>query len=232
MGRTAANDIAASRSLIVALFAAALSLAGTLAQGQALAVKAGTYGVGLELEYGLNSHFGARLQLDGGSISHSINKTSVDYNGHIRFENALALADWHPSAGSWRMSAGLVYNNNRIDLTGVPSSGTFTINHNAYPAASVGSLRGTLDFNKVAPYLGTGWGISPRGAGFFGSLDLGVLWQPQHLSLTATCGAAIQGTPACNQLQTDTATEQTKLQDQTHVFRWWPVLQVGIGWRF
>jgi hypothetical protein len=223
---------AAYRSLIVALFAAALSLEGTSARGQALAVKAGTYGAGLEFEYGLSSHLGARLQLDGGSISHRVNKTSVDYGGRFRFENALALADWHLFASSWRMSAGLAYNNNRIDLNGVPSSGTFTINGNTYPAASIGSLRGTLAFRKVAPYLGTGWGISPSGAGFFGSLDLGVLWQPQHVSLTATCGAPIQGTLACNRLQADTAAEQVRLEDRTHVFRWWPLVQLGIGWRF
>jgi len=223
---------AAFLSPIAVVFAAVLSLAGTSAWGQALAVKAGTYGAGVEFEYGLGTHFGARLQVDGGSISHRLNKTSVEYHGHVRFENALALADWHPFGDSWRMSAGLVYNNNRVDLTGAPSNGTFTINGNTYPAASVHSLSGTLDFRKVAPYLGTGWGISPRGAGFFGTLDLGVLWQPQHTSLTATCGASIQGTPACNQLQSDTAAEQANLQDQTHVFRWWPVLQLGIGWRF
>jgi hypothetical protein len=223
---------AASPSPLAVLFAGALLLAETSAWGQALAVKAGTYGAGLELEYGLGAHFGARLQLDGASISHRLNKTSVEYHGHIRFQNALALADWHPFADSWRMSAGLVYNNNRIDLTGAASNGTFRINGTTYPAASVRSLSGTLDFRKVAPYLGTGWGISPRGAGFFGSIDLGVLWQPQNVSLIATCGASIQGTAACNQLQSDTAAEQANLQDRTTVFRWWPLLQVGIGWRF
>lgn len=222
----------AARSVIVALVAAALSVAVTCARGQAVAAKGGTYGVGVEFEYGLGSHFGARLQLDGGTFSHSINKTSVDYNGHFRFENALALADWHPFADSWRMSAGIAYNDNRIELTGTPTSGTFKINGNTYPAASVGSLHGRLDFNRATPYLGTGWGISPRGRGFFGSLDLGVSWQPQHVSLNGVCGAPIQGTAACNQLQIDVAAEQAKLQDQAHVFRWWPVLEFGFGWRF
>ena len=215
-----------------ALVAAALSMATTCAWGQAVAVKGGTYGVGVELEYGLGSRFGARLQLDGGTISHSLNKTSVDYDGHFRFKNALALADWHPFAGSWRMSAGFVYNDNRIDLTAKPTNGSFTINGNTYPAASVGSLHGTLDFNKVSPYLGTGWGISPSGKGFFGSVDLGVIWQPQNVSLTGVCGAPILSTPACNQLQIDVAAEQASLQEQTDAFRWWPLLQLGFGWRF
>ena len=207
-------------------------MATTCARGQAVAVKGGTYGLGVEFEYGLSSRFGARLQLDGGTITHSLNKTSVDYDGRFRFENALALADWHPFASSWRMSAGLVYNDNRIDLTAKPTNGSFTINGNTYPVASVGSIRGTLDFNRAAPYLGTGWGISPRGRGFFGSLDLGVIWQPQHVSLTGVCGAPTQGTAACSQLQTDVSAEQAKLQDQTRALRWWPLLQLGFGWRF
>jgi outer membrane receptor protein involved in Fe transport len=222
----------AARPLIEVLAATWLSLAAASAFGQAIAVKAGTDGAGLELEYGISAHFGARLQIDGASISRHLNKTSVDYDARLKFSNVQALIDWHPLAGAWRLSTGLVYNNNKVDLTATPSGGTFTINGNTYPAASVGSLQGTLDFTKVNPYFGTGWGISPRGHGLFGSIDLGVQWQPNHVSLSATCGAAIQGTPACSQLATDVVAEQAKLQQQTHFLRAWPVIQLGIGWRF
>ena len=138
-----------------ALVAALLSLTTASAFGQALAVKAGTDGAGVELEYGFGSVFGARLQVNGGTFSHHLTKTSVYYDGHLRFRNAMALADWHPGGGSWRVSAGLVYNDNKVDLNALPTGGTFTINGNTYPAASVGSYKGTLSFDKVAPYLGS-----------------------------------------------------------------------------
>jgi len=214
------------------LAASLLSLAAASACGQSVAVKAGTEGFGLEFELGLSDHFGARLQLDGGSISRHINRTDVDYDARLRLSNALALADWHPLAGSWRISAGLAYNNDHFDLTGLASGGSFKINGNSYPAASVGSLQGSLDFTRLDPYVGTGWGISPRGHGLFGSIDMGLQYQPSHVSLRVACGLPIQGTPACGQLASDVAAEQARLQNQTHSLRYWPVLELGIGWRF
>jgi len=213
---------------------AAVALAGVAgaASAQAVAIKAGTEGAGLEFQYGIGDHFGARLLIDGGTISHHLNKTDVDYDARLRFSNLLALIDWHPYAGSWRFSAGMVFNNNKLDLNGTPSGGTYTLNGTQYPASSVGSLRGTLEFTKLNPYLGTGWGISPRGRGFFGSLDLGIQLQPNHVSLSATCGAAIAATPTCVQLGSDVAAEQARLQDETRSLRYWPVIELGIGWRF
>ena len=221
-----------TRWLVHVTLLAALGASGGAALAQAVALKGGTDGVGVELEYGISPHFGARLQLDGGSISRHLNKTTVDYDARYRFTNAQALIDWHPLAGAWRLSTGLIYNGNKLDLNATPSGGTYTLNGTAYPAAEVGALQGTLDYTKVNPYLGTGWGISPGGHGFFGSIDLGVQWQPQHVSLQVTCGASIVATPACTQLAADALAEQARLQDQTHVLRLWPVLQLGIGWRF
>jgi len=221
----------AARPALRALIACLSSLAAASSFAQAVAVKAGTDGAGLEFQYGVSEHFGARLQVDGGSISHNIKKTDVQYDARLRFANALALADWHPLAGAWRLSAGLVYNDNKFRLNAVPTGGTFTINGNTYPATDVASLQGTLGYSKVGPYLGTGWGISPRGAGLFGSVDLGVQWQPNHVSLNAACGAPIQGTAACSLLQSDVAAEQARLQDQTRILHLWPVIQLGIGWR-
>jgi len=219
-------------AVVRALTGILLALGAIPAMAQAVALKAGTDGAGVEFEVGISPQLGVRLQLDGGSISHHLNKTNVDYDARYRFSNAQALVDWHPFAGAWRVSAGLVYNGNKFDLNALPSAGTFTINGNAYPSASVGALQGTLDYSKVNPYFGTGWGISPKGHGLFGSVDLGVQLQPQHVSLNVTCGAPILGTPACSQLAADVAAEQARLQDQTHVLRVWPVIQLGIGWRF
>jgi hypothetical protein len=222
----------AARCAIHGLIGACLALGCGVAFGQGIALKAGTDGAGLELQYAIGDHFGARLQIDGGTIEHTLNETNVDYHAHLRFANVLALADWHPLGGVWRVSGGYVYNQNKFDLTGQPSSGTFTINGNTYTADQVGSLRGTLSFSHTAPYFGTGWGTSPHGHGLYGSVDLGVQFQPNHVSLTAVCGSAIAGTATCNQLGTDAAAERARLQDKTNSLRYWPLAQVGIGWRF
>jgi hypothetical protein len=222
----------ATRFTTGAFVAALFSVAVGAVSAQAVAPKVGTDGAGLEFEYGIARYFGARLEINGGTLSHHVNRTNIDYEGHLHFSNVQALGDWHPFAGAWRVSTGLVYNDNKIDLNAAPSTGTLTINGNSYPAGQVGSLQGTLSFPKISPYLGIGWGISPRGKGLFGSIDLGVQYQANHVSLTGTCGPAIQGTATCTQLQSDVAAEQLRLQDETRAFRFWPVTQIGIGWRF
>ncbi len=218
--------------IVKALAGAALSLAAATSFAQAIAAKVGSDGAGGELEVGIADRFGARVQIYGGVLSHTINKTNIVYDGKLKFSNTQAMFDWHPFAGSWRLSAGLVYDDNKVDLTARPSSGTFTINGHTYPAASVGSLQGSMTFSHISPYIGMGWGISPRGRGFFGTIDLGFRYAPNHVLLTATCGSAIQGTPACSQLAADAAAEQSRLEDETHYVRLWPVGQFGIGWRF
>jgi outer membrane receptor protein involved in Fe transport len=218
--------------IVKALAGAALSLAAASSFAQAIAAKVGSDGAGGELEFGIARRFGVRFQAYGGVLSHTINKTQIVYDGKLKFSNEQVMFDWHPLAGSWRLSAGLVYDDNKVDLTARPSSGTFTLNGHSYPAASVGSLQGSMTFSHVSPYLGLGWGISPRGRGFFGTIDLGFRYAPNHVLLTASCGAAIQGTPVCSQLAADAAAEQSHLEDETHYVRLWPVGQFGIGWRF
>jgi hypothetical protein len=222
----------AIRLIVHALAGATLSLAAASAFAQAIAAKIGSDGAGGELTVGIASRFGARLQVYGGVLSHTINKTNIVYDGKLKFSNTQAMADFHPLGGSWRLSVGLVYDDNKVELNARPSSGTYTINGHTYPASSVGSLQGSMTFSHASPYIGTGWGISPRGRGFFGTVDLGFRYAPNHVSLVASCGPPIQGTPACTQLTADAAAEQSRLEDQTHYVRLWPVGQFGIGWRF
>lgn len=53
-------------------------------------------------------------------------------------------------------------------MTGTPTNGTYTLNGNTYSAASVGSVGGPVAVgNKVAPYLGIGYGnVSGAGVNF------------------------------------------------------------------
>lgn len=64
---------------------------------------------------------------------------------------------------------------NRAD--GVNES-TTTIGNTVYTSAQVGALNGKLDFDKVAPYVGIGWG-NPFGKSsrWSISLDLGTMLQ-------------------------------------------------------
>lgn len=197
--------------------------------------KIGTLGLGAELDIALTDSLGARIGLNSYSYQYYANSSTVNYDFHLKLQTVSALADWYPFAdNSFRTSIGAMYNNNKVSLNGQPIGGTYTINGNTYSSADVGSLQGEMSFNKVAPYIGIGWGKpSPTGRGWGMTTDFGVLFQgTPKTSLAATCGSAIAGTTNCTQLQSDTAAENTKLQSALSNFKWWPVASIGISYQW
>jgi len=197
--------------------------------------KISTLGLGAELDIALTGSLGARIGLNSYSYQYNANSSTVNYDFHLKLQTVSALADWYPfDDSSFRTSIGVMYNNNKVNLDGQPTGGTYTINGNTYSSTDVGSLQGTMAFNKVAPYIGIGWGKpAPYNRGWGMTTDFGVLFQGSpKTSLVATCGSAIAGTASCTQLQSDAAAENTKLQNDLGNFKFWPVASIGISYQW
>jgi len=210
-----------------AIFASPASFADT-----SLGLDVGTLGGGIELAHAFGERLGFRVSANGLNYNRTQTHESVDYDSKLQLESGRLLLDWFPFANNFRLSAGPMYNGNKLTLEGKPSaSGTFTFNGNTYSASDVASVNGKVDFRKVAPYAGLGYG-RPIGKGWSFAGDLGVLFQgTARTSLSATCGAA---TPAgtCAQLQNDVAAEQNKLDDDMHKYRFYPVVSIGLAYVF
>jgi hypothetical protein len=137
-------------------------LLGTLALGAAstshaagVGLRAGTTGIGGDVAFSLMPTLSARLGYSGLSYSHSVDVTDVNYDGKLRLSNLNALLDFSPLPGPFRVTGGFIFNDNKVDVTGKSSNGTYTLNGTVYPAAAVGSLTGTVNAgNRAAPYLG------------------------------------------------------------------------------
>jgi hypothetical protein len=214
------------------LLAATALAGGGFAHAQSVAVRVGTTGAGLEVGSAIGSHLGLRVNLLGGSISHDLTESGIRYDGKFKLSNGSVLLDLHPFAGSFRISGGLAYNNNRIDATATPETGVIVINGVPYPADQVGRLYADLSWDKASPYVGIGWGSSPGGGrGLFLTTDLGVFYQTPAVSLTGVCGPALPA-PLCQQLQADVRAEEAQLRDAVAEAKWYPVLSIGIGYRF
>lgn len=195
--------------------------------------KIGTLGYGAELNFGSSDSFSARIGLNAFNYKYNANSSSVNYDFKLQLQTVSALADWYPFEGGLRTSVGLLYNNNKATLNAVPGAGGYTINGVTYTSAAVSSLQGTMSFNKVAPYLGIGWGNPvAKGKGWGMTSDFGVLLQGSpKTNLIATCGASLTPTQ-CNTLQTNVAAENAKLQNDLSNFKFWPVISVGISYQW
>ena len=211
--------------------AAAIALVPA-AQAQSLTARAGSNGLGGEIGVGLGSMFGVRANLLGGSLSRDEIRSSIRYEGTLKLSNGSLLMDVHPFAGSFRLSAGAVINSNRLDANGRADGGTIDINGVSYPADAVGTLQAGVRWDRTNPYLGLGWGAAPQvSPGFFFSADVGAFYTRPTATLTGACGPALP-VAACTQLQSDIRAEETSFRDEINKYKLYPVLTIGVGYRF
>ncbi|HKX39086.1 MAG TPA: hypothetical protein VJN20_10550, partial [Burkholderiales bacterium] len=178
-------------------------------------LRAGTTGLGVDFGWGLAPTLGARLGLSGLKFDSDFETDDFDYDARAKIANVNALLDWS-LFGPFRITGGLVYNKNKVDLTGQPRAGSF-------PVGS--SLTGTVKPEReFSPYLGIGWGnVWTKGVNFY--VDLGVVFQgsPQ-VDLALSCPPS----PQCTAAQAQVAAEEQRVQDEIDRFKYYPVLNIGI----
>lgn len=135
-----------------------------------IAARASTLGTGAELSYRLSRGIGVRVA--GNLLEFSRNATidNIDYHITPHFENGTAIADLYPVGGSFHLSGGLLLNRNEGRMVARLNQ-NLTIGNRTYTPQEVGSLTGTVSFQRSAPYVGFGFGGRGRVAFLF---DLGV----------------------------------------------------------
>ncbi len=215
---------------------AAMLAAGSSAHAAvALAIRGGTLGVGAEFAIGMTEQLNLRVGYSAFDYSTEIEDTDVTYDGDLELRNPSALLDWHAFGGGFRLSVGAVGASTKAVGTGVPTGGTYEINGRVYPASAVGNLDTKIEAsNSVAPYIGFGWGNPVDAAGRWTFLlDIGAVYYGSEpdVVVNVTCGPAL-GTAQCTQLRNDVNAERDELVDEVDTFSWYPVLNLGVAFRF
>ena len=207
----------ARAGMAVALIAAAGS-----AQAWGLGARIGTTGIGGDFGFDVAPTLGGRIGYSAGSISRDVETDDVNYKAKAKLSNLNLLLDWSP-LGPFRISAGFIANDNKIDADGQGNPGT---------ALAGSTVNGTIKPGQsFAPYLGIGYGnVWTAGLNFY--FDLGIMFQGSpKVSLQATCNP---GTPPaqCAAAQNEVAAEQQRLQDKVDKYKYYPVANIGltIGW--
>jgi hypothetical protein len=225
---------AAITAALLVVSAPALAQSRSPAPGQALDLTIGTLGLGAGLEFPASERWGFRVGVSGWNFNTHYNESGVEYKARLKLLNVPMLADWRPTGGRFRITAGIVPNDDKFRLDAQASgTGTFTFNDRTYNARDVGSATGTIRYNRVAPYIGAGFarplGRSERWG--FG-MDFGVMYLGRpKTNLTVTCSSAMSASN-CAQLQRDVQAEADELSRDSDDYRWYPVIQAHFGWKF
>ena len=211
-------------SLLLLLSCYSLSLN---AQNYAVSLKGSTIGLHLEAY----RSFGSSINVHLGSSIFSYDyapapnaKDDYSLNAKLKLNSVTALADWMPfESSSFHLSAGLSYNNNQPQVTAIPQISK-VIGGDVYNKDNLGNMDVTLSFNKIDPYIGIGFGNSTGGQSGLGFMfDLGVYYQGKP-------GVKL----AANGLLSPSASPEQEaiVQNNLSWFQWYPVLSIGLSYKF
>lgn len=187
-------------------------------------VKAGTLGIGVEGTFALAGGLNLRAGINNYTYGYSDSASDIDYDIDLELESYALLLDWHPFSGTFKLTAGLLSNKNRVAMRATPN-GTVTIGGTPYPAATVGNLRGEIDFKKTAPYAGLGWGnAAGKTSGFGFSAELGVLFQGAPDVTLRSSNSTVS--------QDDLDAEARDIENDLDNFKAYPVISFGFSYQF
>ncbi len=199
-----------------------------------IGVNVGTLGAGIEYSTSINEMFALRTGVNGLNYSDSLNESGIKYDADLELKTASLILDYHPFSNGFRLSGGAMYNGNQLKVTGKPDgSGDIEINDVIYDSTKVGQLDGKVDFNTFAPYAGIGYSTSKtKSSGFSFNTEIGAMFQGSaNAKLTANCGSALT-VAECTTLKSDLAAEEKQLNDELSSFDIYPVITVGMGYKF
>ncbi|MEI6760831.1 MAG: hypothetical protein WCO22_10335 [Betaproteobacteria bacterium] len=204
--------------VLLALTVGVLPLAAQAGDSGAVYGQVGTNGLGLGYSTSVGEDWAARAQINALKTSFSGNVgdfgANAKLNVDVNLQSIQFLADWYPSASGFRLSGGVVVNNNKVTLTGTGKV-----------AGKDATVNGELKMNDgLSPYLGLGYATRPKDAKGLGfNVDLGVLFQNPKASLSAN-GAGVTQADINAQLKT--------MQDAADNLKLFPILGLGVSYAF
>ena len=208
-----------------------------------LAVSVSTLGAGIQAATAVTQHSNVRFGFNYFSYSAGFHKDGVSYDGKLKLQSAELLYDQY-IGGGFHVSPGVMfYDGNQGTATAsVPSGQPFTLGGVTYYSDSANPVSGTgsIAARKAAPEILMGFGnLLPRSARHFtANFEFGVIFQGSpsaklnlNGSACATPGQACLSTSNAT-IQNNIQSEQTKINSDLSVFKYYPVVRLSFGYKF
>lgn len=160
----------------------------------------------ISLSFGVNKYSGSKKQTE----------SDIKYDADIDFKSLSIIANYQPFNDGFRIRGGVYNNLNEIKLHATGNN--LNIGGTNYNT----TVNTTIDFDKVAPYLGIGYGIKPSSDNNIAfDFDLGIIKTGIGVDFNAT-GVA----------QADIDKETKELTDALDKLDVYPVISIGLSIAF
>lgn len=191
-------------------------------------LEVGTTGPGVSASWRFADHFGVRGGFNYFRYEHDDEIEGVDYDATLRLMSEPLTFNYYPwRRGSFYISAGILFNQNRLTGTGT-GQGTIELDGMMFPASTVGTLNLEVGYQPVNPYLSIGGNLYFDKARHWSlGAELGVFYQGNSdVDLTRTGGVA---NPA---IDAAVANEQREVEDYADKAKFWPVAKISLNFSF
>lgn len=175
----------------------------------------------------------------------TFHKDNASYKGSLNLRSFQADFDYYLFGGFHISPGGLLYNGNKVDATAsIPDGQSFTLGGTQYTADGDITGKGALPLNRAAPTVKIGFGnLLPRNRRHLTfNFDIGTVFQQAPKVGIALVGLACPGSisPCASPVnvandptvQTNITSEEAKINKDLKVFKYYPIISFGIGWKF
>lgn len=218
----------------VAASAIALPVAAQTAPAErfAVGVQGGTTGLGVEGQFAASNQLTLRASFDSFQYDTDFSSDDIDYEGELDLNQGGVFVDYHPGGGAFFVSGGAYVGDRRATVRAA-SGASATINGTVYTGAQIGTLEGEADFGDVAPFVGLGFNNTFTGASRLGFKALvgAAFGEDPSVSLRRVGGIALPAAVQA-QLEADLRAEEESLRSDIEDYSIYPVVQVGLAYRF
>jgi hypothetical protein len=210
----------------------------------AVGAKMSTLGIGIEGTTRLWKAGNARVSGNFFDYSRNFGHDGVDYAAKLSLRSFQIIYDQYLFKGLHVSPGLLAYNGNKLDGGASVNAGqSFSLGGTQYFSSQTNPITGTaaMTFKKTVPMvlLGVGNPLPRSGRRFGFNIDAGLIFQSSPMTSLALAGTAcsISRSAGCVNAGTDPAVqanvinEQNKINNDTKVFKYYPVISAGVSWR-
>jgi hypothetical protein len=222
------QEALAMKKLLLAFAAGAVALSAPLAHAREVYGQVGTEGVGIGYSEPLGTHDNVRAEFNGFAFSKSFDAGGLHYDGTAHLYHGGLYLDFFPAPNtvSFRFTAGALIGGDNVDATANSPSGTYKINGVNYSTLGQ-SIHAKARFPTVRPYIGIGFGHTPVATkGFSAFFDAGVAYGRPRIDFDVPAEIVAEAGAA------NVEAEKQDLQSKADKLRFYPIVKVGVTYRF
>ncbi|HRH20658.1 MAG TPA: hypothetical protein PLE81_08480 [Brevundimonas sp.] len=189
----------------------------------------GTTGLYIEGQFRVTSYISLRATYEKLDVEREQGVDDITYGGQLDSGVLGGFVQIHPAESSFFVSGGALFGERSVALSAQPSA-PVSIGNQTFTPTQIGRLQGEADLGDRAVAVSTGWDSTfgrVRGLGWRVAAGVAVGPSPEiHMN---SVGGTLSSDPI---LQSQLRIEEGRIEDEAQDYRIYPVVQVGLTWRF